>query len=58
MSVKYDCQHYAGDEDCHKCSVIGYICSCNDECEEYVNFFGKQPYKQNMSILGGDENNE
>ena len=46
--IKYDCQHYAGDEDCHKCSVVGLIISCPQECEEYIDYFGKQPNKEDL----------
>ena len=48
MSVKFDCQHYCGDEDCMKCGVMGYILGCPSDCEEYKDFFGRQPYKTDL----------
>ena len=46
--IRYGCQYYAGDEDCHKCSVCGYIFDCPAECEEYTDYFGNQPYKEDI----------
>lgn len=48
MSVKFDCKHFVGDDDCNKCSVMGYIFECPDRCEEYKDFFGRQPYKEDL----------
>ena len=45
MSIKLDCQHFVGDSDCNRCSVMGYIFDCPDDCEEYKDFFGRQPNK-------------
>jgi len=45
MSVKLDCQHFVGDSDCNRCSVMGYIFDCPADCEEYKDFFGRQPNK-------------
>ena len=58
MSLKLDCQKLDHDEDSARCSVCGWIYDCPTECSEYVNFFGKQPYKNNTEIenllKGGD----
>ena len=58
MSLNLDCRKLDADEDKAHCSVCGYICDCPAECSEYVNFFGKQPYKKNTEIenllKGGD----
>lgn len=45
MSIKLDCQHFVGDSDCNRCSVMGYIFDCPADCEEYKDFFGRQPNK-------------
>ncbi len=45
MSIKLDCQHFVGDSDCNRCTVMGYIFDCPAECEEYKDFFGRQPNK-------------
>ena len=48
MSIKFDCQHNLSDDDCGKCSIMGYIFDCPDDCEEYKDFFGRQPYKTDL----------
>ena len=48
MSIKLDCQHFVGDSDCNRCSVMGYIFDCPADCEEYKDFFGNQPYKTDL----------
>ena len=45
MSINLDCQHFVGDSDCNRCSVMGYIFDCPADCEEYKDFFGRQPNK-------------
>lgn len=45
MSIKLDCQHFVGDSDCNRCTVMGYIFDCPADCEEYKDFFGRQPNK-------------
>jgi hypothetical protein len=45
MSIKLDCQHFVGDSDCNRCSIMGYIFDCPADCEEYKDFFGRQPCK-------------
>lgn len=49
MSVKFDCHNFIGDnDDCNRCSVMGYIFECPDRCEEYTDYFGNQPYKEDI----------
>lgn len=48
MSIKLDCQHFVGDSDCNRCSVMGYIFDCPVECEDYTDYFGRQPYKTDL----------
>lgn len=55
--INYDCQHYSGDEDCHKCSVCGLIFDCPPCCSEYINYFGKQPNKQKTPLEEISEQN-
>lgn len=43
MSIKLDCQHNLSDDDCGKCSIMGYIFECPDYCNEYVDYFGRKP---------------
>lgn len=48
MSIKYDCQHFCGDDDCGRCSVCGFIFDCPYDCEEYTDFFGNTPFKEDL----------
>lgn len=50
MSLNYDCQKLDHDEDKAHCSVCGWIYDCPANCEEYVNYFGKQPNKQKTAL--------
>ena len=43
MSIKFDCQHNLSDDDCGKCSIMGYIFDCPDDCFEYIDWFGNKP---------------
>lgn len=57
MSLNYDCRKLDHDEDKAHCSVCGWICDCPAECSEYVNFFGKQPYKKKTPLEEISEQN-
>lgn len=48
MSVNLDCQHFVGDSDCNRCTVMGHIFDCHAECNEFVDYFGRQPYKTDL----------
>lgn len=43
-----DCQHLHADEDSARCAICGWIFDCPDRCEEYINYVGKQPYKEDL----------
>lgn len=43
-----DCKHIHVDDDSARCSVCGWIFDCPDRCEEYINYSGKQPYKEDI----------
>lgn len=43
-----DCQHIHQDEDSTRCAITGWIFDCPDRCEEYTNYFGRQPYKEDI----------
>ena len=53
----YDCSKLDHDEDSARCSVCGWIYDCPAECSEYVNFFGKQPYKKKSPLEEISEQN-
>ena len=50
MSVKLDCQHNLSDDDCGKCSIMGYIFDCPAECEDYTDFFGNKSFAKETEI--------
>ena len=35
-----DCMNNDSDDDCGKCCKHGYILACEEDCPDYVNFFG------------------
>ena len=43
-----DCKHIHVDDESTQCSVCGRIFDCPDLCEEYINYSGKQPYKEDI----------
>ena len=57
MSLNYDCRKLDHDEDSAHCSVCGWIYDCPTGCEEYVNYFGKQPYKKKSPLEEISEQN-
>ena len=38
--IYQDCMNNESNEDCGKCSKYGYIFGCEENCPEYINFFG------------------
>lgn len=46
--LNLDCQHLHADEDSKRCAITGWIFDCPDRCEEYINYSGKQPYKEDI----------
>ena len=38
--IYQDCLNNESNEDCGKCSKYGYIFGCEENCPEYINFFG------------------
>lgn len=50
MSIYLDCQHNCSDDDCGKCSIMGYIFDCPVECEDYTDFFGNKPFAKETEI--------
>lgn len=50
--VRTDCMNYDGDIDCKKCCKHGYIYSCPEPCEDYIDFCG---HKDNEK---GEDNNK
>ena len=52
--IEKGCMNYDGDDDCHKCCKQGYIFSCPDDCEDYINFFGHK-HKKDGDDNGDDE---
>lgn len=43
-----DCKHIHQDEDSTRCSVCGWIFECPDRCECYKDYFGREPYKEDI----------
>lgn len=47
--LMYECRNYCGDmKGNHACKVIGYITECPDRCECYKDYFGREPYKEDI----------